>query len=60
MTKDYFELRGWQEICDFLRVTDARTAKRRLQLLGLQLHPYSPVLNVEAYRIASMQASLKD
>jgi hypothetical protein len=57
MTIGDIEYRGWKEICAFLKVKDPRTAKSILVELGMLRYSLSnrPVLNREAYNLASMQ-----
>lgn len=55
------ELRGRKEICKFLCTKSWFTAKRRLQRIGLFAHEGGrPVLNIEAYKIASLENHKKE
>jgi len=53
---ELIEVRGWKEICEFLGVGDFRTARKILAEKNLLIYECGrPVLNIEAYRIASIQ-----
>ncbi len=54
--KNIIEYRGWKEICPFLGVKCKSTARRRLKDMHLLVYDGGkPVLNVEAFRLASLQ-----
>ncbi len=54
--KKIIEYRGWKEICPFLGVKYKFTARRRLKSLSLLVYEGNrPVLNAEAYRLASLK-----
>lgn len=60
MTVRDIEVRGRKEICAFLEVKNWHTAKRRLKRLGLIAHDGTkPILNIEAYKIASLNHHAK-
>jgi len=55
------EVRGWKEICAFLRVKDKRTARRRLDRMGLLIYEgRKPVLMKWLYNRESLRLYLKD
>lgn len=55
MTVRDIEVRGWKEICGFL-IMSKPTAKKKLKKMKLLCYDDGvPVLNIEAYRIASLE-----
>jgi hypothetical protein len=54
------EVRGWIEICKLLDVKNWRTARSKLEKLGMLVYEDTrPVLNIEAYNLVSMRRHLK-
>ncbi|KJU82424.1 hypothetical protein MBAV_005384 [Candidatus Magnetobacterium bavaricum] len=61
MTQQFerIEVRGWKEVCRLLGVRDKRTAKKILTRLHLlRMYNRVPVVNIEAYKIASINQHL--